>query len=61
MVEQVNFGMGSGGILKVVKIFRLAAVIDQNNVGKTVFQQTVDDSVQLFVRIQGGQDYGDLG
>ena len=40
---------------------KLVAVIDQNDVAEAVFQQTVDDRSEFFVRVQGRQDHGDIG
>ena len=57
MVQQMDLRVGVRRVLKPGQILRLGAVVDQNNVGKSVFQKPIDHSVQLFVRIQRGQDY----
>ena len=61
MVEKNNLRVGSGGVSKVVQILRLAAVVYQNDVGEAVFQQAVNDGIQLFIRIQRGQNHGNIG
>ena len=38
-------------VLKAGQIFGLGAVVDQNDIGKAVFQQAIDHGVQLFVRV----------
>ena len=55
VVQQGDFRMRRGSVRKVMQIFRLGAVIDQDNILKAHFQQTVDDRCQLFIGIQGGQ------
>ena len=61
MVEKNNLRVGSGGVGKVVQILRLAAVVYQNDVGEAILQQAVNDGVQLFIRIQRGQNHGNIG
>ena len=56
VAEQMDFRMQPGSVLKIVEIFRFAAVVDQDDVGKAVFQQAVNDGGELLVRIQGGQN-----
>ena len=60
VVEKVNFRMIFGGIRKVVQVFRLTAIVHQDNVGKAIFQQAVNNGIELFVRVQGGQDHGEF-
>ena len=61
VVQQVNdIGMCGSFGFKVVKIFGLAAVVDQNDVRKAILQKTVDDRVELLIGIQRGQDNGDF-
>jgi hypothetical protein len=59
VMQKVYFRMGSGG-LEIVEVLRLAAVVNKNDVREAVFQQTVDDGQQLVVRIQRGEDNGDI-
>ena len=54
-------GMGFSLFQEIVEILFLAAVVDQDDIGEAVLQQAVDDTVQLLVRVQGRQNYGDLG
>ena len=56
VVQQVDLFVCIRRMLKPGKIFRLGAVVDQNNVRKAVFQEPVDHRVQLLIRVQGGQD-----
>ena len=60
VVKQLDFGMGCGGIGKVVKVFRLASVVDQDDVGKALAEQTVNHGVQLFVRVKRGENDGNV-
>ena len=61
MVQQVNHvRVSSGFLFEVVKIFGLAAVVDQNDVGKTVFQQAVNDQMELFIGVQRREDHGNF-
>ena len=60
MVKQLNFGMGCGGIGKVVKVFRLTSVVDQNDVGKALAEQAVNHGVQLFIRVKRGENDGNV-
>ena len=57
----MDFRMQPGRVLKIVKVLRFAPVVDQDNVGKAVFQQAVNDGGELFVRVQGGQNYRYVG
>ena len=61
MVQQVDFRMLGRQISEVVQVFLLAAVVDQDDVGETVFKQSVYHGNELFIRIKRGQDYGDFG
>ena len=45
MLQQLDFGMCGSCIGKIMKVLRLTAIIDQNDVLKTVFQQTFDHNV----------------
>ena len=56
MGQQVDFGMLPDRILEIMQVLRFAAVVDQNDVGKAVFQQAVNDGGELLVRVQGGQN-----
>ena len=57
MVQQVDdVGVGSGFFFKVVQVLLLAAVVDQNDVGKAVLQKTFDDRMELFIGIQRRQN-----
>ena len=61
VMKQMNLRMLSGQIVEIVEIFGLTAIIDQNDVGKTVFQQTVNHGNQLLVRIERGQNNRNFG
>ena len=61
MVQQVDFRMLGSQIREIVKVFRLAAVVHQNDMGKPVFQQAVNHGDQLFIRVQRGQYNGNFG
>ena len=61
VMEQVDLGVLGGQICKVVKVFCLTAVVDQNDIGKTMLQQTVNDGNELFIRIKRGQNDRDFG
>ena len=61
VMEQMNFFMGVRRTLKTGQIFGLGAVVDQNDIGKTVFQQAIDHGVQLFIRVKGWKDHGNFG
>ena len=56
----MDFRMGRGGIRKIVQILLFASVVDQNDVGKAVFQQAVNHGGELFIRVKGRQDDGDF-
>ena len=58
--KQIRKLLGSQ-IGKIVQIFGLAAVVDQNDVAEAVFQQAVDDGDQLLVRVKGGEHHGNPG
>ena len=60
-MEQVDLFMGVRRTLKTGQIFGLGAVVDQNDIGKAVFQQAIDHGVQLFVRVQGRKNHGNIG
>ena len=60
MVQQGHFLMGVRRPLEPGEIFRLGAVVDQNNVRKSVLEQPLDHRVQLLVRVQGGEHYGNI-
>ena len=53
--------MGGDFGLKVVQIFRLAAVVDKDDVPEAILQKPLDDRVQLFIGIQRGQNHRDFG
>ena len=57
----LNQLMLGGKVGKVVQILLLASVIDQDDVGESVLQQAVNDRNQLLIRIQGGQNHGNVG
>ena len=59
MVQYLYLRKGSS-LLKVMQIFRLASVVDQNDMGKSCFQQPVDDRSQFFVRVQRGKNNADV-
>ena len=59
MVQQRNFRMGGSSIGEIMKIFRLAAVVDQQDIPETYLQKPVDDFRKLIIRIQRGQDDAD--
>ena len=61
MMQQVDFRMLCSKIVEIMKVFLFASVIDQNNIGKTVLQQTVHNGDQLVIRIKRRQDNRDLG
>ena len=60
MGQHVNLGVRLGGVGEIMKILRLAPIVDQNDVGKAVFQQPVDHGVQLFVRVKRGKNHGNF-
>ena len=60
MVQQGNLFMLLRRVLETGQVFRLGAVIHQNDVRKTIFQEAVDYGIQLFVRVQRGQNHGNL-
>jgi len=61
VVQQGDLGMLGSQVGEIVQIFLLAAIVHQNNIGKTVFQQTVHNGDQLLIRVKGGQNHGDFG
>ena len=61
MMEQGNFRVLGGKIGKVVQVFGLAAVVDQNNIGKAVLEQSIHHGHELFVRVKGGKNHGNSG
>ena len=60
MVQQGDLFMLLRRVLETGQVFRLGAVIHQNNIRKTIFQEAVDYGIQLFVRVQRGQNHGNL-
>ena len=60
VVKQLDFGMGCGGIGEVMKVFRFASVVDQDDVGKALAEQTVNHGVQLFIRVKRGENDGNV-
>jgi hypothetical protein len=60
-MEKMELGMLCSQLREIMQSFLLAAVVNQNDVGKTVLQQTVDDGNQLLIRVKGGQDNRDFG
>ena len=61
VVQQGDFRVLGCKVVEVVQIFGLAAVVDQDNIGKTIFQQSVHHGDQLVVGIQGRQNHGNSG
>ena len=62
MVQQMDYiRMCCCLLFKIVQVLRLAAIVDQNDVGKAIFQQTVNDGMELFVGIQRGQNHRNFG
>ena len=61
MVQQGDLGMLSSQIGEIVQIFCLGAVVYQNDIGKSVFQQAIHNPDQLLIGIQGGQHHRDFG
>ena len=61
VLQKMDFGVRRGSVREVVQVFCPAAVVDQNDVREAVFQQTVNDGGELFVRVQGGQNYRYVG
>ena len=65
MLIQNEIQKGGGrpcrGGLKIMAVFGLAAVVDQEDVLKAVCNQTLDHSEELVVRIQRWQNHTDLG
>ena len=61
VVQQVDFRVGSGGIREVMQVFLLAAVVNENDIGKAIFQQAVNDGYQLLIGVERGQDYRNFG
>jgi len=60
VVQQSDLRMGFSRVDEMMEIFRLAAIIDQQNIPKTHFQKSGDDNMQFFIRVQRGQDHGDV-
>ena len=56
--QQGDFRVLGGKVGEIVEILRLAAVIDQNDIGKTVLQKSVHHSDELVIRVEGRQDHG---
>ena len=56
---------GDGGVgfrlLKPVQPVRIAAVVDNHDVGKSGLHQAVHHTGEFFVRVQGGQYNGEIG
>ena len=50
VMQKMHLGVG-GSSFKIMQILCCAAIIDKNNIGKTVLQQTVNNGQQLFVWI----------
>ena len=61
MMEQGDFRMLGGKLGEIVQIFGLAAVVDQNNIGKAVFQKSVHHGNEFFVGVQRGQNHRNSG
>ena len=53
--QQGNLRMSRCRIGKVVQLLFPAAVIDKDNILKAIFQEPVNHSGELFIRVQGGQ------
>ena len=51
MVKQMDLRVLGSQIGKIMKIFLLASVVDQDDIGEAVFQQAVDDGDELLIRI----------
>jgi hypothetical protein len=61
VVQEGDLRMGLGFLQEIVEILFLAAVVDQDDVGEAVLQQTGDDPVELLIGVQGWQNNRDLG
>ena len=61
VVQQGDFRVFFSQLGEVMQVLLLAAVVDQNNVGKAVFQQAVNHGYQLFIRVKRGQNHRNLG
>ena len=54
VVQQMDLGMLCGGF-EIMQILRFAAVVEQDDIGKALVNQTVDHGKQLLVGIQRGE------
>ncbi len=62
VVQQMDdVRMGSSFFFEIVQVFLLAAVVYKNNVSKAILKESFNDSVELFIGIQRGQNDRNTG